>query len=543
MKSKQILVRAARLVKYQSGLPAIKITFPYNAAIVEKVKTLEGRKYHVTDSLNFWTCPLTRKSVHKLIEFGFLLDEGLKAYWFNYPTESIPINITGLKGELRPFQQQGVQFIQNHNGRAILADEMGLGKTIQVLAWLQLNLSIRPVIIVVPASLKLNWFKEIKLWMSESERNNITIISGTKVNTEIHSNIIIINYDILSEWYAYLITLRPQVLVLDEVHAIKNNAAKRTKAAKKLSKAIPNVIALSGTPIVNRPIEFYNAINLVNPHILPNYWEFVHKYCGAKHNGFGWDLSGATNTQELHQLLITSVMLRRKKADVLKDLPDKVYSYIPMSINNRTDYHKAEHNFVEFIRNQKGVIAAEKASSAQALVEIETLKQLAVQGKLIQAVDWIREFIESGEKLIVMAVHKFVIDFLMKEFDKIAVKIDGSVSQANRQIAVDSFQENPNIKLFIGNIKAAGVGITLTAASNIAFLELPWTPGELIQAEDRPHRIGQKNSVTVYYLLAAGTIEEKIVRILDRKKIILDAVLDGIETEQNSLLFELMKTY
>ena len=160
-----------------------------------------------------------------------------------------------------------------------------------------------------------------------------------------------------------------------------------------------------------------------------------------------------------------------------------------------------------------------------------------------RAMEWIRDVLDSGEKLIVMAVHKFVIDLLMEEFAGRAVKVDGSVSGGKRQLAVDKFQNEPETRLFVGNIKAAGVGITLTASSRLAFLEFPWTPGELSQASDRPHRIGQKDTVNIYYLLAEKTIEEDIARMLDEKKTVMDAVLDGKAPEKGSLLMDLINNY
>jgi SWI/SNF-related matrix-associated actin-dependent regulator 1 of chromatin subfamily A len=340
-----------------------------------------------------------------------------------------------------------------------------------------------------------------------------------------------------------LLAYRPSVLIADEVHYIKNNSANRTKAFKKLAKICPHIIGLSGTPIENRPVEIYNIVNLIDPNFMPNFMKFVHKYCGARHNGFGWDYSGATNTQELHSKLSASVMLRRLKKDVLKDLPEKLNSFVPIALDNRSAYFVAEQNFIKYVQETKGAEKAKKAQTAQALAEIEGLKQLAVEGGLKNSIDWISEFLESGEKLIVFATHKFVINALMSNFGNIAVKIDGSVSTNARQAVVDRFQGDSGVKLFIGNIKAAGVGLTLTKASNVVFLELPWTPSQIDQAADRAHRIGQLNAVTVWFLLPVKTIMEKIAKLLDKKRKTVDEVLDGKKTEEASLLAELMDSY
>jgi len=678
----------ARLVHFKGWVkPAIKIMFPYNKEDVDHVKTLSRRRFHNNGPHDkFWTCPLTIDAVEALQAWDFELDEGLQEFLSKskiHVDDVEAIDVPGLKMDLYPFQKKGVGFIEAKNGRALIADEMGLGKTAQALAWLQLHPEKRPAIVVVPASLKLNWERECKRWL---ENPRVQRLSGTKPNKRITGSIIIINYDILPGWLGKLQAIKPKVLIIDECfpagtkistpegdknietiregdqvynaigvgtvlkarkrktkelinlrlsnnkqitvtpnhpfftdvgwtlarncrdrclltpsdvfnlmpkenevpgtvrvegieilespsrerstestvynlevsghpsyyaegflvhncHYIKNNKAKRTKAVKALGKNIPHVIALSGTPIVNRPVEAYNALKLIDDTVVPNFWEYAQRYCGARHTGFGWDFTGASRTEELHEKLTNTVMIRRRKKDVLTDLPDKTYSIVPIEINNRREYHKAESDFIDWIRRNKGDEAAKKASNAEALAKIEALKQLAVKGKINNALEWIRDFLEVDGKLIAFATHKMTIDILMDEFKNVAVKIDGSTSQQARQDAVDKFQTDDSCRLFVGNIKAAGVGISLTAASNVAFLELPWTPGELEQATDRCHRIGQKNAVNVYYLLAQETIEETIAYILDKKRKVLDKVLDGKEPEESTTFNELLRTY
>ena len=532
-------IRTASLFNLK-GKVVIKITFPYNSNDVIRMKTLSGRKYHFEQS-KFWTCPLELNSVILLQSWGFNLDEKLIKYLKHNNIEQLKEikEIKGLKGTLIPFQLTGVNFLEKKIGRALIADEMGLGKTIQTLAWLQLHLEIKPTIIVVPASLKLNWQQEANNWMSNP---NTQVIFGSK-NVKITGNIIIINYDILPAWKDRLIALKPQCLILDECHYIKSNSAQRTKATKKLAKKIKYVIGLSGTPIINRPVELKNIINILQPTLFPDFWYFVRRYCNAKHNGFGWDFNGVSNANELHLILTSTIMIRRLKKDVLKELPDKVFSFIPMGLDNKKEYQSAELDFISFLKEQQGKAAAERASNASALVELEILKQLAVKGKMKHVIEWIKLFLESGEKLIIFAVHKFVINELMETFSDIAVKIDGSIPNKDRIVNVNEFQNNNKIKLFIGNIKAAGVGITLTAASNVTFIELPLTPGELSQASDRAHRIGQKNCVNIHYLIAENTIEMKIAKLLDKKRMVVDSVLDGKITIQSSLISEIIKDY
>jgi len=513
----------------------MEIRYKFDPEILQLIKTLPGRRFH--PDKKYWTATITKDSIQKLKDVEFTIDKELEEFLHEEERE---IEVPGLKKQLFTFQKVGVAFIEKRKGRALIADEMGLGKTIQAAAWLQLHPEKRPAIILCPASLKLNWAKELRDTLSTNDK--VEILSGTKPYP-ITGSIIIINYDILNSWIETLQAINPQVLIMDEAHYIKNSSAIRTKAAKKLAKGIPHVIALTGTPIVNRPIEGFNIFQILDRNLFPNFWTYVHQYCGARHNGFGWDFSGATNKEELNQILTSTIMIRRRKADVLKDLPEKLFSFVPMELANETEYRIAEKEFIEYLRGVKGKEAAEKAKKAEHLVKIEALKQLAVKGKMKQAINWIKDFIEDSSKLVVFAVHKEVIDQLMKEFKEIAVKIDGSIPTPERHKAVEAFQNDPNVKLFIGNIQAAGVGLTLTAASAVAFLELPWTPGELQQAEDRCHRIGQKNAVNIYYLLAENSVEYRLAKLLDRKKEVLSAVIDGKPVEEKSLITELIESY
>lgn len=563
--------RQASIALNRGGDEIIKVEFPFNENDLSKIRTIPGRIY--LKNSRCWTLPMTKESIGLLLKWGFNLCPSLRQY-YNAEVERIanPIEVKEIKGlrkELFGYQKTGVVFIENKDGKALVADEMGLGKTPQSLAWLQFHPEKRPVIIVCPASLKLNWAREAVTWMSAP---HVAILSGTTNIKLVPAELFIINYDIVGAWLSLLKQLKPKVVILDECHYVKNSSTKRSKAVKSLCLTVPHIIALTGTPIENKPVEIFNTLSIINKNLFPSAWEFKKRYCDAKHNGFGWTFDGATNVEELHEKLVSSIMIRRKKTDVLKDLPDKLFSFVPLEIDNRSEYKSVENDFIQFVRNEVerkankklqeitrdiGMLMqinedkllmmqdeqAIKAEAGGILYQMELLKQTAVMGKMEQIVNWIRDFLESGEKLVVFATHKFVIDMIMIEFGKIAVKIDGSVSLSKRDEAVIEFQTNPKIKLFVGNIKAAGVGLTLTASSNVAIVEYPWTPGELNQAIDRCHRIGQKDTVNVYYLMAVNTIEEQIAAMLDKKRVVLDAVLDGVQTEQESLLSELIATY
>lgn len=532
--------RRAVLTRYKDGTPVIKIEFPFSWEDVDTVKRIPGRKFH--ERLKIWTCPPTTVALHILQEAQFHIDDRLRGYVRSQNLPAIDA-IPRLLKEPYKYQLEGISFAQSRGGRCLIADEQGLGKTIQAIGWMVLNPDRWPVIIVCPSVAKWNWRKEIRDWIPKGGRM-VQVLEG-ETPYELTEKIIIVNYDILHLWMDTILAYNPQVAIIDEIQYVKNGKALRTKAVRKLSKRVNHLIALSGTPITNRPIEFYNGIQMIDPNLFPNWISYADRYCDRKHNGFGWDVSGSTNTEELHQLLTESIMIRRKKSEVLSDLPDKVRSFYPMEMSPaaQANYEKAEDNFLKWVELHRGIKAAERASNAAAMTEIEVLKQVAVEGKLPHAIEWIKDFLNSGEKLVVFATHKFVIDALMAEFKNKAVKVDGTVTGSKRHQAVQKFQNEEEIRLFVGNIYAAGVAITLTAASNVAFLELPWTPGALVQAEDRCHRIGQKDTVNVYYLLAEYTIEEKIAALLDEKRKVLTAVLDGTDVDESSLIMDLIENY
>jgi SWI/SNF-related matrix-associated actin-dependent regulator of chromatin subfamily A-like protein 1 len=269
--------------------------------------------------------------------------------------------------------------------------------------------------------------------------------------------------------------------------------------------------------------ELFSQLNIVNPKAYPekSFFNFAKKYCDAHENDFGWDYSGASNIQELSEEL-KGLMIRRTKEQVLPELPLKRRTKVLLPMSNRKHYDVAYAEFKEWRAEE------EKLEEKDVLAWIETLKQHCTKGKLEAAKLWVKDFLDTGNKLVLFGTHQFTIDFFMNEFKDCAVKIDGSTSQVGRERAVYMFQNDPDMKLFIGNIKAAGVGITLTAASNVAFIELDWTPALHDQAEDRCNRIGQRNSVNCYYLLAESTLDEDICRMLENKREVISQVLDEV---------------
>ena len=446
--------------------------------------------------------------------------------------------IKGLKGTPRPFQWEGISFIEYMNGRALVADDMGLGKTIQVLAWLLYRIEdVKKIVIVVPATLKYNWLEEIEKF---TDFKNVQILSGRMAQDPIVKDIIIINYDIMSDWVSKLIKFKPDCIIMDECQRIINQKSARTKACLKLGRKCKHVIGLSGTPISNRSIEFYNIIKLIDKTLFPSKKEYKDRYCDPTFDGYSWNYNGSSNNKELHNILINSIMIRRLKREVLKELPEKVRIVIPIELKNRKLYDDTEKEFDEWLA--EGI--AEDLPEVTVLSKISALRKAVITCKLDQCIEWIEDYLESGNKLVVFTKHTEPLLKLQKHFGKKAIMINGSVAVNKRHTLVKQFQEDSDIRLFLGNLDACAEGITLTAASATLSIELGWSAAKHDQGDDRIDRIGQiAKEIFAYYIIARNTIEEDIALLLDKKRKLLGEILDGKEVKQNKMLVELMRNY
>lgn len=542
----------------------IKIHFPFTHSTLALVRTLTNRDWNTTFHQK-WACPILIENIEKLLQWEFAICPELRKIWKQMnTTQSIVIDINKtpkfneIWSKLYSFQKEGVEFIESNGGRALIGDEMGLGKTIQAIAWLAYHPKARPALIIPPASLKINWMKEISKWTGES----VCVVEGKTSMIPTGSSFYIINYDIIynSETVGKkkvvnlrygLKELKPKALVIDESHYIKNSKAARTKAIKLLGKIAPKIIELSGTPIVNRPVEFFNALNLIDPERWPNEYKFKYRYCNPKFNGFGWEFNGATNVEELHKKLQYN-MIRRLKKDVLKDLPPKIRSVVPLELSNHKEYKIAEVDLIQWVRQIDGDEAAKKVSNAEQLVRFEKLKQLAVKGKMEAFQSWCLDYLESNEKLLIFADHRNdpmnVVGDLNSFFNEKGFKTSvcvGGMKPEEKEKNIQAFNNDPSVRVLIGT-KSMKEGHSITATSNVVFAELWWTPGDHDQAEDRVYGISRgdgSNQVNAFYLLAEGTIETEIAEMLDEKRKVLSAVVDGKNVEESSLLSELSKRY
>jgi SWI/SNF-related matrix-associated actin-dependent regulator 1 of chromatin subfamily A len=456
-----------------------------------------------------------------------------------------PCEVTGLGGELKPFQRAGVSYLLAQR-RAFLADEQGLGKTIEALAALQADGAF-PAVVVCPASLKLNWLAEIERWLPQRSARALVGTgagpggagSGVAV-PGVGADITVVNYDIVAARLQELAELTPRALVLDESHYCKNAAAKRTQAVQRLSAAVPAdglVLALTGTPVMNRPPELISQLRIIGR--LGDFGS------GAQ---FGRRFRGPDAHMRLHWHLRARCYVRRLKADVLPQLPPKTRGVVPVELDNEHEYRLAERDVVAWLRSQPldlrqldARVAA--ALRAERLVRLNALKLLAARGKLHAALAWIHDFCSSGERLVVFAKHREIQRAVIERFPR-ALHILGEDGHTARDESLREFQapdDGAENQLIVCSIEVAGQGLTLTRSSNVVFLELDWTPAKHDQAEDRCHRIGQQDAVNATYLLAAGTIDETIATLLERKRAVIAAVTDGHERDEEGVVDGLVR--
>lgn len=436
--------------------------------------------------------------------------------------------------KLYEFQKEGVRQIQSQGGVALLADEMGCGKTIQALTWAKKYLDRGPIVVVCPATIKINWQREAR---KHIDMRSIILERKQPPPGGLKSHpgkFYIINYDILgnpndpNSWVNVLKSIHPQLVIADEVHYAKSRDSQRTKALRYLCRGVPHRVMISGTPLTNRPAELWPILNILKPKEFNSFWSYGIRYCDPRKTPWGWDMRGASNLEELHDILSSTLMIRRLKKDVMGQLPVKIRTVQQLEISDRKEYTQAETNFIKWLRTQSKKKAT-SAASAEKLVQMGYLKRLAASLKMKSVMKWIEDFLEEcDDKLLIYGVHKSILDQIHSKYQKKAVLVTGEVRKQKRQNAIDRFNDDPSIRMMVGNVQAAGVGWSCTSAGHVLFVEMPWMPGELTQAEDRIHGIGRGiGSAQYYYLVARGTIEEKLVQILHKKQHILDQTLDG----------------
>jgi SWI/SNF-related matrix-associated actin-dependent regulator 1 of chromatin subfamily A len=414
------------------------------------------------------------------------------------------------------------------NDRFILADDMGLGKTTSAVI-ASLESGAKKVLIVCPASLKINWEREIKNYTDR----RILLIEGKKWGSTF--DFYIINYDILknfhttektedSEAYQLIANAGFDLAIVDEAHYISNSTAQRTKLLNDILSKIPKVWLLTGTPMTSRPINYFNLLKITDSPLALNWQSYVRRYCaGYQFTVKGkkiWNTGGASNLDELREKT-KNLVLRRMKTDIL-DLPEKIITPVYLELQSKF-YDNELEEFVRITKDSK-----DKESISVTLNRLMKIRQLIAIEKVDYTCELIDKFLELDKKVIVFTNFTASLDMIHEKYKKNSVTLDGRMSKEKRQESVDKFQNNDKVKVFISNIKAGGVGITLTAAEAVIMNDLSFVPADHSQAEDRAYRYGQKNTVLVYYPVFDNTIEIQIYNILQKKKGIIDQVMgDG----------------
>ena len=555
----------------------MKLNFPYNPQLVEQIKTIPLRSWNPEDKT--WAIPdeFLATAIQYIRPYYPDVAQGLEDYALNVKATSPLLMELGesastldlqatetkeivqkiqdslnLPHTLYPYQELCVAFMETAESKGILiADAMGLGKTIETLAWISLHPELSPTVIVTPASVKLNWYREIEKWLPNAKTQ---VIKNSNDTFKEDQDFYIINYDLIWRMEKKMLALDYNTLVLDEVTYIKESKSKRTKMAKKLGKTAKKVIGLSGTPILNRPIEFFNFLNMTDAKLFSNLISFGTRYCGGKQinipSKWGrrmiWNFSGATNLTELGTLL-KPFTIRRLKSQVLTELPDKrrEFLYLDLPKKFKTAYLANEKKLIWELSD---ISTGASLQSTDILSLLGRLRHIIGQAKADIAKEYIQQFVNSGDKLLVFGHHHDVLDsletYLQKE--RISyVRADGTTSAENRDKAITKFQTDDNCLVFLATT-AMGMGVTLTAASNSLFVERQWSPSMEEQMEDRVHRIGQKRGVIIWYMQIEDTIDERMSKVVEKKRGIITEILDGEKgqaIEGNSLIDDVLQSY
>lgn len=535
------------------------IAFRYCRHLVEAVKNLPSRRY---DPVNkFWVVPTRERAAVEAFarRYGFRMgDQSARAEMVGEipPMPELQVEIP-LAMELYHYQKQGVAYCLEHP-HTIIGDKPGLGKTAQSIAAVIAQRAF-PCLIIAPATLKINWAREVKQW--GGDKMNAIIINDKNRRTW-HlfyeagmAQFFVVNYESLKKYFVEKFTnkegqklmlshikFRPTIdifksVIIDESHRCKNGSAQQSKFCMGISKEKPVTYLLSGTPLVNKPKDLIPQLHIMGMlSKFGGYKYFVNRYCSGPNE--------ASNLRELNYLLNLHCFYQRAKEDVLKDLPAKTRQTILCDITNRKEYMDAERDLIKYLREYRDASDEQqrRAKRGEVIVRINVLRQICARGKVKEVKEFIDDLIESGEKLILF-MNLIELGDAFKKLYPDAVVIRGGMSAEDKQRSVDLFQHDPICKLAICNIKAAGVGLTLTASSRVAFVEFPWTYADCEQCEDRAHRIGQKNNVSCYYFLGEKTIDEDIYKIIQTKKSIAQTVTGTVDQVEENVVDAIMNIF
>ena len=531
-----------------------ELSFKYKPSIIDRIRLIPGRRFDGTRKV--WIIPTrSRVDLERMI---YQIQQFENINWLSgnekreeeavYDIPELPELVIphNLKIQPYPYQLKGIARGLELK-RFMNCDEPGLGKTLQSIATINIAGAF-PCLVICPSSLKINWQRE---WEKFTDKKAMVLTDKVRdtwtffYQTGMHQ-VFIVNYESLKKYFVQRIkkaegwTLRDvefrnsinlfKSVIIDESHRCKSASTQQAKFCKGICTGKEWVIELTGTPVVNRPKDLIPQLAILNRmDDFGGYKPFVNRYCSGQRE--------ASNLKELNFNLWKYCMFRREKSLVLTDLPDKIRQVNTCEITNRKEYMDAERDLIMYLQKYKDADdeKIEKALRGEVMVRINILRQISARGKVRDVIEFVKDFRENGKKIILFCSLHEVVDQLKRYFPT-AVSVTGRDSQDEKQRAVDAFQNNPKADIIICSIKAAGVGLTLTASSNVAFVEFPWTYADCCQCEDRAHRIGQKDSVTCYYFLGRRTIDEKVYRIIQEKKNIANAVTGSTEDIEENIV-------
>ena len=476
---------------------------------VEKLLADKEKAYHI------WGKVFEKEELHDfwLPKAAIIKDNSVKDVVIDYS-----------KYSHRPPLEHQKEAIQKlvENKKFILADDMGLGKTTSTII-AALESGSKKVLIICPATLKINWKREIENYSDK------TIYIAESKNFSTEHDFVIANYDIIKNFHdpkkkedSVILNSNFDLVVVDEAHYIKNATAQRTKLINDIVKNIDRLWLLSGTPMTSRPMDYFNLLSLVDSPVSKNWLAYAIRYCAGYQFNVGgkkvWNVTGASNLEELRDRT-SGTILRRLKEDVL-DLPDKIITPVYLRLKSK-QYEEVMGEYYDWYDKNP----EESKSLTVQFSKLTKVRQIIADEKITQTIELAENILEQDKKVIIFCNFTDSLNKITEHFGKAAVKLDGSMSKPERQHSVDQFQDNPKVKVFVGNIKAAGVGITLTAAEAVIMNDLSFLPSDHAQSEDRAYRYGQKNNVLVYYPIFENTVEGIIYDILNNKKQVIATVM------------------
>ena len=526
----------------------IKIQFyvkkEYFTPLLAFVKSIPNREWNPTQKA--WYVPNTPQNVSLLASNGFDIDPALQNTLPERPRPTVmrakepsaPIDTKQLPSALRDYQLDAIRFLEAKGGNGLIALFPRAGKSSVALLYVKLHPEVKKTLIICPASAKIGWQREIKKWLNQ---DSLVLHGRTPFPIRNKHQFHIINWDILHDWEDLIIKNKYDLIILDEVHRGSNMSLKKknaegkyktvpvkcTAALQNIAKNCPRNIALSGTPITSRVSQLFVLLNLYAPEQFPDYYKFLWRYCDPQHSGFGWEFKGISNEDELLPVL-PLYMFRRRREEVIEQLPEESHEFVPIEID-RVAYEQDLAEFGKWLKKNPN------CTEEQQDTQMARFESISYSKKRQQIIEWIKDYVETGNKIVLFTHHRQVSEDIHNVFKKKAVLLYGGMTPEKKQQAIDKFNEDDKTQIFVGNIDACKEAISLYASDVVAYIEIPSVVGALDQSRQRiylPEKGDHK--FTYLYFVAEDTVDMDRVQNLIKRGKIIDTVIDGKEYDMFS---------